>query len=769
MPGPLRLLPARALLGALALAFCAAPAATAQKAAPRPAAAAPDRAPAPLGASLSATARLGVDAGARAATPARRPAAVTAPKPAGGAPAPAPAGLGGVLNDFHLASAPIFAGESVYTGTNRGADVEGGFNPSASCTVGGPDNDGDNAVWWIFKATAAGTVVLDLQGSGFDTILSVILVGPDAEVACNDDDADEPGDLTSRVSFEAEAGRQYQVRVTGYQGDEGSIRLAVAAAGVVTGPPNDSVTQGVLLFVPNGLYTDTNVGATEEPGIPLASCVAAVHDGRNSVWRGFFAAQTGTATISTAGSSFDTVLSAYDTGLQELACNDDAGGTTLQSRVSFPVTQGQQYVVRVVGYDGAAGDLLYDFHVGPPQFFVTSPAPLDVYLPGSQVRIRWEDPAALGGNVRIEIVDANGAVVRTTHANTSNTGSKNTTLNGATPPGDGYRFRVTHLGGAPFGEPRSLLGGESAPFAVLDPAFAIAVAVPAEGARIPLGTSGPVEWASPPALPAGSMVSLWLVCGSNPDLRLRLRREANDGRASVRFPAAVPPADDYRLELVAESDARYWGRSAPFSLGAFPTLTVDRPEAGEAWPAGSAQPVAWWAESLDPAGTITIYLLRPGQPRIRIYRGAQGEESGGSVFFWTVPADLVPGPGYRMLWVYDDGETRLTKKSGLFTITPPSGAAALAGDAPVVLTLEGARPNPVAGAAVVRYGLPSAGAVRVAVYDALGREVAVLAEGEEEAGWHEAALSAGALAPGVYVVRVTAGSEARVERLTVVR
>ena len=53
----------------------------------------------------------------------------------------------------------------------------------------------------------------------------------------------------------------------------------------------------------------------------------------------------------------------------------------------------------------------------------------------------------------------------------------------------------------------------------------------------------------------------------------------------------------------------------------------------------------------------------------------------------------------------------------------------------------------------------------MAVYDALGREVAVLAAGE-----HEVALDGAALAPGVYVVRLTAASgAAETARLTVVR
>ena len=96
-------------------------------------------------------------------------------------------------------------------------------------------------------------------------------------------------------------------------------------------------------------------------------------------------------------------------------------------------------------------------------------------------------------------------------------------------------------------------------------------------------------------------------------------------------------------------------------------------------------------------------------------------------------------------------------------------AVRLVVSAPAALALGLPRPNPSAGAVAVPYEVPSAGDVRVTAHDVLGREVAVLAEGERGAGAHEARLASGSLAAGVYVVRVVAGGEARVRRLTIVR
>ncbi|HEX8385597.1 MAG TPA: DUF4397 domain-containing protein, partial [Rubricoccaceae bacterium] len=62
--------------------------------------------------------------------------------------------------------------------------------------------------------------------------------------------------------------------------------------------------------------------------------------------------------------------------------------------------------------------------------------------------------------------------------------------------------------------------------------------------------------------------------------------------------------------------------------------------------------------------------------------------------------------------------------------------------------------SPTRAGAAVRYAVPTDGPVRLVVVDVLGREVAVLADGERAAGAHTARLN-GAHAPGADVVRLT--------------
>ncbi len=96
------------------------------------------------------------------------------------------------------------------------------------------------------------------------------------------------------------------------------------------------------------------------------------------------------------------------------------------------------------------------------------------------------------------------------------------------------------------------------------------------------------------------------------------------------------------------------------------------------------------------------------------------------------------------------------------------GAVAGEEDAEVEVALVAA-PNPVSGSGSVSFGLATSGDVTVSMYDALGRQVAVLASGAYGPGRHTVPLGASSLPTGVYVVRVVAGGEARTTRVTVVR
>ena len=102
-----------------------------------------------------------------------------------------------------------------------------------------------------------------------------------------------------------------------------------------------------------------------------------------------------------------------------------------------------------------------------------------------------------------------------------------------------------------------------------------------------------------------------------------------------------------------------------------------------------------------------------------------------------------------------------------YTISGPTAAAV--GAPPTRFALEQNYPNPFNPATTIRYTLPSAGRVRLAVYDLLGREVALLTEGVVGAGRHEARLDASAWASGVYLYRLTTAEGSTSRRMVLSR
>ncbi|MBI4717619.1 MAG: hypothetical protein HY763_07430 [Planctomycetes bacterium] len=238
--------------------------------------------------------------------------------------------------------------EGAFVGTNAGAGGDG----AASCVPGGQPASPD--VWWQYTASSTATALIETCGSDFDTVVNVFDACGGAELACDDDD-DACGldSRQSRIMFTAQQGGTYWVRVAGYSGEVGEIRLRIA---LLPPPANDDCADAPP--VSEGTFFGTSLGASTDA---TASCGGVDLGSLRDVWWRYVPSGSGTAEIDTCGSGFDTVLSAYDScGGAELACNDDegqCGATGTQSRVIVPAVQGQPVWVRVAGFEGDAGSV----------------------------------------------------------------------------------------------------------------------------------------------------------------------------------------------------------------------------------------------------------------------------------------------------------------------------------------------------------------------------------------------------------------------------
>ena len=120
-------------------------------------------------------------------------------------------------------------------------------------------------------------------------------------------------------------------------------------------PPNDNFANALVVNGCAGSVTGTNIAATKEAGEPNNPDSST---STKSVWYQWQAPSTGSVTIDTHGSDFDTVLAVYTgssvSALTLVANNDDAvSGSDLTSTVTFSATQGTVYRIAVNGFDNA--------------------------------------------------------------------------------------------------------------------------------------------------------------------------------------------------------------------------------------------------------------------------------------------------------------------------------------------------------------------------------------------------------------------------------
>ncbi len=114
-------------------------------------------------------------------------------------------------------------------------------------------------------------------------------------------------------------------------------------------PANDDFAQAIAVTpLPFSQSMDTSAAtlAADDPTL----CTNGT--GGATVWYRLLAPSAGTLTISTAGSSYDTVLAVFSGArgaLTQLACNDDYN-YYLQSQVTFAVTAGATYFIEVADY-----------------------------------------------------------------------------------------------------------------------------------------------------------------------------------------------------------------------------------------------------------------------------------------------------------------------------------------------------------------------------------------------------------------------------------
>ena len=122
-------------------------------------------------------------------------------------------------------------------------------------------------------------------------------------------------------------------------------------------------------------------------------------------------------------------------------------------------------------------------------------------------------------------------------------------------------------------------------------------------------------------------------------------------------------------------------------------------------------------------------------------------------FYWRVRAVNKNGAGQWSDSVYID------------VITSVAGGNSL----PKHFYLYQNYPNPFNPTTKIKFGLPKAAKVNITVYDLLGRQVAVLLNGEKPAGNYSATFNAANLPSGIYFCKLTAGNFTSIKKMILLK
>jgi hypothetical protein len=194
------------------------------------------------------------------------------------------------------------------------------------------------------------------------------------------------------------------------------------------------------------------------------------------------------------------------------------------------------------------------------------------------------------------------------------------------------------------------------------------------------------------------------------------------------------------------------------------------------WPGNTSRFDATFSD-----GELTSHAFRwhPDRVEFRSWRGGPQDESPGTLIHsWTYTGPHIPRPEYPRvhinLWQVGvppgtDQEVILDE----FTFIPSGGVVDVPespGPHGLTTHLSVAQPNPFRSSTTVRYTIPRAGKVEVAIYDVAGRLVRSLRSGSVPAGSHEVVWdgrddAGNQVASGVYLYHFRSGAVVETRRV----
>ena len=88
---------------------------------------------------------------------------------------------------------------------------------------------------------------------------------------------------------------------------------------------------------------------------------------------------------------------------------------------------------------------------------------------------------------------------------------------------------------------------------------------------------------------------------------------------------------------------------------------------------------------------------------------------------------------------------------------------------PLTFDLSQNYPNPFNPSTSIKYSVPESGNIRLSVFNIVGEEVAVLAEGFTQAGFYEVSFDASNLSTGVYLYKLQSANSVQTKKMMLLK
>jgi cyclomaltodextrinase / maltogenic alpha-amylase / neopullulanase len=240
---------------------------------------------------------------------------------------------------------------------------------------------------------------------------------------------------------------------------------------------------------------------------------------------------------------------------------------------------------------------------------------------------------------------------------------------------------------------------------------------------------------------------------------------------------------------------------------------IDWSSAGEPLLTPHYQRLAWIRATYPAFSTLTFHHLSAGNSDVYAYTRPFADQNGIAIENFngfSIPATIningtgtnpdvlisggaINGKTYYLNDVYNDTSYAVSFKSGTLsfsTALPAYGSEVfilsdsvihlsvpsltdvsdnIQKQVPLLFSLQQNFPNPFNPVTVIQYSVSSDSKVSLQVYDVLGREVAVLVDGEKKAGSYAAEFDGKTLSSGVYYYRLVTKNNVEVKRMVLLK